>query len=149
VAHTLHCFQQQPIATATPTKAVRQQLTRSQVKVELCRMGGALSVERRLCLEIPAQAEYILLTQACYCLCKLTTRQGRFAIEACGSCVAYNLPLEEATPGNLVLRSAVRALQSSARLNRRLVKGSFTACKKTGAHEHSRKSPPHSSPVLF
>jgi len=43
-------------------------------------LEGALSVGRRLYLKIPAQAEYILLTKACYCLYKLTTRRSRFAI---------------------------------------------------------------------
>jgi len=82
VAHTLHCVNSslllQLLELTTPTKAVRQQLTRSQVRVEFCLLG-ALSVGRRLRLEIPAQAEYMLLTKACCRLCKLDnqTKQVR------------------------------------------------------------------------
>jgi len=117
--------------------------------------GWALSVGRSLvCWEAltlgdTCTGRVYLAHKACCRLCKLTSRQSRFAIEACGSCVVYNLPLGEATPGNLVLRSAAELCNLQHWLNRRLVDRSFTACKETGAHEHSRKSPPHSSPVLF
>ena len=45
VAHMLHCSDSslllQLLETPTSTKGVRQQLTRSQVSLELCLLGGA------------------------------------------------------------------------------------------------------------
>ncbi len=100
--------------------------------------GGALSVGRRLPLEL--LAEYVSLTKACCCLCKLTTRQSRCAKEACGSCVVYNLPLGAATPGNLVLRSA-------AIFTLFLVKTAFTPARRQALIDTAASR--HQTPMIF
>ena len=101
-----------------------------------------MSVGTRLPLEL--LAEYVSLTKACCCLCKLTSRQSGSAKEACGPCVVYNLPLGAATPGNLVLRSATLFTLSKQATS----KDGFHTCKKTGTHRHGRKSSPDSGDIL-